>query len=146
MPDIPPRLRKIMSRGIEFETGPIIVGRSFQGTKIEPGIIYSRGSKINLGPTGRTMLSRGQEIPTGPQISEAEAVFRAQQGVIAKKSTTTEDSYRHESCVPGIETRKTEEPITKLMKRLEDSYRHESCVPGLKEQFARKKRWDIREK
>lgn len=116
MPDIPLRLRKIMSRGIEFETGPIITGRSFQGMKIEPGIAYSRGSKINIGPTGKTTLSRGQEIPIGPQISEAEAVFRARQGVTTNKSITQKNNESY-SRLTNERDRYFQEPEKRANKR-----------------------------
>ncbi len=72
--------------GREIETGPFIHARGpFQGTKIEPGIVYSRGSKINIGPTGKTALLHGQEIPTGPQVPEAVLVGMARQGTIINK-------------------------------------------------------------
>lgn len=95
---LPPR--KILSKGVEFELGPKIHAQGFPGQMTaEPGMMYSRGTQFNLALTGRTMPSHGQEIPIGPQISEAEAVFRAREGVIGNKNIKQKN---YNESYPGV--------------------------------------------
>lgn len=84
MPGGPPpsvlgKRSKAHFQGMKIEIGPHIHAEGyFQGTKIEPGKSSFQGTKVNIGSTGKTALSHGEEKLIGFKGSEAEAVASSQ--------------------------------------------------------------------